>query len=364
MTEARAPSLIERKIAAARPRTGPLAMTPARAFERGFARVAEKQAEMAVRLASASEAGLSGAEVVETLPDQPLILMTGGPGGGTGLAVFAPDAVACLIEMLTLGRLAARAPAPRRPTRTDAAMIAGFLDAALAEADVALAAQEDVVWAGGFRFALHLADPRPLPLMLEEPAYRVLRLTFRCGEEEGRQAAVSLIFPAQGRGARPVVPQEPAAEDADPTIDGGIAAAEWAERLARAAAAAPAEVGAVLARLNLPLADFLALETGTLLPLPMSALQEVRVEGQDGALLCLAHLGQSGGHRALRLRLAEGEAGAPPVHPGEALPAHAPPAVRAEELTQTAVAVAAAQAAEAAADRIMEEAMAGAAQAG
>lgn len=340
MTLAAVPSLLERKIAAARPRADPLVMTPERALGLAFARVAEQMLKLPLRNVGLTQGLLSGAEIVDTLPEMALLATLSGPKDGLGLAVLDPGALAALIEMLTLGRLGASTVAPRRPTRTDAAMVSGFIDAALAQVEALLAAEEAVIWAGGFRYASHLPDARPLGLMLDAPAYRVFRLTFGFGLQVAPDAAerlgdVLMIFPAKGQGAAPVVPAgQPGSKDAIAAT--GLALAEaadrWEQALERVVMHATTEIEAVLGRVSLPLSDVLALEAGVLLPLPMAALQMVQVEGAGGAILCRGQLGKGNGRRALRLYPAGVGGEVPhglPVTATEVVPASAQPFERA-----------------------------------
>jgi len=333
------PTLLERKIAAARPRGDPLAMTPERAVAAALARAADKMVEMPLAVLRTAVVLQTAAEIVETLPDQSLLAMLDGPKEALGLAVLGSGTVAALIEMMTLGRLSPGAPPARRPTRTDAAMVAGFLDAALAELESLLAEEVDVTWAGGFRYASHLADARPLGLMLDERSYRVFSLTLGFGTPAGadgppRRGEVTLVFPAKGRGAAPV----PGAKAADAQARVALEQsrdASWDAALERAIMDTQTELRAVLGRIVLPLSDVLKLEAGISLPVPMAALQMVRVEAGGDVLLCLAHLGQGGGRRALRLydpaeTDAAGGAAAPVASelvPASAQPLHrAPPA--------------------------------------
>ena len=121
---------------------------------------------------SVSKAGL--AEVLDLAPRHALLALLDGPQGGLGVLMLGPSVTAGLIEMQTLGRLSAQPPPARRPTRIDAAMVAGVVDRALAELDQTLAEAADRVWTGGFRYASYLDELRPLALMLEEDSYVVL----------------------------------------------------------------------------------------------------------------------------------------------------------------------------------------------
>ncbi|MGC1487715.1 MAG: FliM/FliN family flagellar motor switch protein [Albidovulum sp.] len=307
-----------RKIAASVPRSDPLLVTPEGALATALARVAQKAMTLPLRTIGHRVISQTSAEIVETLPDHALLAMVEGPKEGLGLAVLDPGALSVLIEMMTLGRLGPQAPAqPRRPTRTDAAMVAGFLDAVLTELDGLLEYDEAITWAGGFRYASHMADPRPLKLILDEPTYRVVHLTLGFGADDSdRQGDVVLILPARGRGAKP----RPRAEEGD---DGARAANQtaaqnaknWGAALEEAVMESQTDVTAVLARLVLPLADVLNLEVGTFLPMPMAALRMVQIEGVTGATLCLGSLGQGNGRRAVKIY---------PVEEGQAAPAGLP----------------------------------------
>ncbi len=324
MDQTDAPSLLERKIAAHRPRVAPAAFSAEGALFTALARAAERACQLPLRL-TRGEAGLrTGTELVETLPDHVLIALLEGPKETMGLALLDPGMLAALTEVMTLGGLAPAAPAPRRPTRTDAAMMAGLIDAVLAEFDGLIAAEDATVWAGGFRYSAHLADPRPLGLMLDEPAYRTLRLTVGFGGGlPGRDGVLTLVLPARGRGAAPVRPpgEEPAP----------LAAADdpaWQATLTRTVDSVSAEVHAVLARVTLSLAEVLVMESGHSLPLPAQALSMVQVEGEEGQVLCLASLGQGNGHRALRLSVGEA-LDSLPVSPSTLIAAHDQPLSRA-----------------------------------
>ncbi|MGB5871857.1 MAG: FliM/FliN family flagellar motor switch protein, partial [Albidovulum sp.] len=307
-----------RKIAASVPRSDPLLVTPEGALATALARVAQKAMTLPLRTIGHRVISQTSAEIVETLPDHALLAMVEGPKEGLGLAVLDPGALSVLIEMMTLGRLGPQAPAqPRRPTRTDAAMVAGFLDAVLTELDGLLEYEQAITWAGGFRYASHMADPRPLKIILDEPSYRVLHLTLGFGADDSdRQGDVVLILPARGRGAKP----PPRVEEGDDSARAANQTAaqnakHWGAALEEAVMESQTDVTAVLARLVLPLADVLNLEVGTFLPMPMAALRMVQIEGVTGTTLCLGSLGQGNGRRAVKIY---------PVEEGQAAPTGLP----------------------------------------
>lgn len=246
------------------------------------------------------------ADLPEMLEDRALLAVVEGPGEALGVLALAPALVAGLIEAQTTGRPGSGPVLPRRPTRTDAAMCAGFVDAALAGFGAQLAAAPDRAWAEGFRYASFLDDPRPLGLLLEETSYRVLRLGLELGEGAARAGALVLALPAEGRGPGPEPPAPGAGVEA-------AAARAWSERMERGVLASPVRIDAVLHRTSLPIAAVLALRPGSVIPVPLAALERLRLEGLDGCAVALGRLGQHRGHRALRIV----EDGDPPLLPGD-----------------------------------------------
>jgi flagellar motor switch protein FliM len=205
-----------------------------------------------------------------------------------------------------MGRLSSNPPGPRRPTRTDASMSADFIDSFLTLIEEALACDDAVIWAGGFRYASYLDDPRPLGLLLEDVSYRVYRLRLKLGAAATRETGLLWAVPATGRGPAPQRPGPPA--DAMPDADPG---APWADRMEGAVADAHVVLDAVLHRLTLPLSAVLGLTPGAEIPLPADALETLRIEGAGGRRICAGRLGQARGQRAARLVLPEDGAAAP-----------------------------------------------------
>lgn len=261
------------------------------------------------RQLSITRAGL--AEVLDLAPLHALVALLDGPQGGLGVLMLGPSVTAGLIEMQTLGRLAAQAPPPRKPTRIDAAMVAGVVDRALAGLDQTLAEEADRVWAAGFRYAAYLDEVRPLGLMLEEESYRVLSAEVALGGS-GRSGPVILVLPAAGRGEQP---------DAGP---GGTAdvAPQFTAALAAQVEQAECRLDAVIGRLVLPIGRILSLAPGEVLDLPQAGLDAITLETADGRRIARARLGQNRGLRALKIVLADsGGRSAPAPSPAEGPPA-------------------------------------------
>lgn len=308
-----ADSVLRRKLAAARADQGEGGPGADRGWRLALARAARDRLALVLEVRSLTLTRADLAEVLEAPPDRALIALLEGPGDGIGMLALSPEVLQSMVEAQTIGRVADTPPPPRRPTRTDAAMMAGVIDAALADLDGSLAQEADLIWAGGWRYAGFLEDPRPLGLMLEDGPLRLIRAEVALGLG-ARHGTVLLALPAEGRGPRPQAASAPAADD-------GHGQAAFSQALAAQVEEAEARLEAVLARLRLPLAQVAALEPGQVLLLPAARIERISLTGLDGRLLAEGRLGQNRGLRALRLA---DPAAAPPL----AAPAMVEPAMR------------------------------------
>jgi flagellar motor switch protein FliM len=204
----------------------------------------------------------------------------------------------------TVGAVTAHAPMARKPTRTDAAMVAGFFDGALTELDMALLGQAESVWASGFRYASFLDDPRPLALMLEDATWQVVEaeVSLAGGAKAGR---ILLALPAMGRGAK-------RAEDAGHEA---AAAVKFNADLNEQLGNATATLDAVLVRMQVDLSELMGLGVEDVLPLFGASLETVQLEAMDGRRVATARLGQARGMRALRVTRLDGEVDGAPTDP-------------------------------------------------
>ncbi|WP_431299591.1 FliM/FliN family flagellar motor switch protein [Tabrizicola sp. BL-A-41-H6] len=272
-----------------------------RGWRLALARAARNGLGLDVEFRRMSVRRTSLAELLELPPDRALLALLDGPEAGLGLLMLSPPVLSAFIEVQTIGRVSPQ-PAPgRKPTRTDAAMVAGVIDAALVEMDDILAEEADLIWAGGFRYASYLEDARPLGLLLEDDAYRVLvaEVALAGGVKTGE---VILALPAQGRGRRPAV---------DAKAEADLAGPQFTSALGAQVMQVDCTLLAVLGRLSLPLSRVMAIAVGEVLPLPAAALDAVSLETQDGRRLAAGKLGQNRGMRAVKL--AQGSARMAPV---------------------------------------------------
>lgn len=282
--------VIRRKIDRAKPAQAEGAPGADRGWRLALARAARDAMGLDLEFRSLTVARLSLAELLDDVPDRALLALLDGPGGGLGVIMLAPVVTATFIEKQTLGRLSAQAPALRKASRIDAAMVAGVIDRALAELDNTLAEEADVVWAGGFRYASYLEDSRPLSLMLEEETYRVLSAEVVLGGG-GRNGRVVLVLPAQGRGEAPAM-------SVDATLDESpLFTADLAAQVLQA----DCRLDAVIGRLTLPLRQIMTLQVGETLVLPSAVVEDVALETVEGRRIAGGKLGQHRGMRALKL---------------------------------------------------------------
>ncbi|MCV2873240.1 FliM/FliN family flagellar motor C-terminal domain-containing protein [Defluviimonas sp. WL0050] len=310
MSERANDTVLKRKVEAGRGHTGG-ALTPEKAIGQALAKAAQDRMKLSMRVASIRQGRMSLAELIEALPEWPLIALLHGPGEAMGLIALAPEVLASLIEMQTTGKIGAGDIAARRPTRTDAAMSAAFLDRVFEELDLLLAADMAIVWAGGFRYASYLEDSRPLALLMEDAGYNGFRVTLEIGGDGGRQGKLLLALPSDGQGAPPKTTGS--AAQGQTVVDGSAAAiAEWSARLKTAVLGARVHIEAVLDRVTLPLSALLELSPGDFVPLSPGMITRLRIEGRGRRFLAHGKLGQCQGNLAVRLLIdLEGDAVAP-----------------------------------------------------
>ncbi len=265
-----------------------------RAWDMALRRAAQDMLSLRVDISGCRMRRLSVAELLELPGARSLIGILDGPGEKTGVIVLSPEVMSGLIEVQTLGRVSANPPMARKPTRTDAAMVAGFFDAALAEMEMCLHGTHELGAVAGFRYASFLDDPRPLGLMLEDTQWQVVEaeMVLANGVKTGR---VLLALPSRGPGAD--------THGEDPRE------AQFSAALMAQVGHAECKLDAILVRLSIDLTQMMALGVEDVLVLPGASLDLVQLETPDGRRMATGRLGQARGMRALRLAHVEGDPG-------------------------------------------------------
>ncbi|MFN3844666.1 MAG: FliM/FliN family flagellar motor switch protein [Paracoccaceae bacterium] len=271
-----------------------------RAWRLSFARAVRDMMQVQVDFVGLSLNRVSLTELLDLPPDRALILMLEGPEEGLGLLVLSPELLSAMIEVLTIGKCGMQVPDPRKPTRTDAAMLSPLADLALANLEEALAEDGDLIWTSGFRYASFIEEARSLALLLEDMAYRTL--TAKVAVAQGaRVGDMILVLPADGRGRKPRLNAR--------AVPDSVARPAFSAALAARVDTAPCQLEAVLARVSMPLADVMALSVDAILPLPEATLDQISIEGLDGRRVTDGKLGQHRGMRAVRLMTAKMDLG-------------------------------------------------------
>lgn len=288
-------NIIRRKVTAIK--ATPIAGGPGadRSWRVSLARAVRDKLQTTLDVRSLTVDRRSLAEIIELVPSRALIAVLDGPREGLGIIALDPQIMAGIIEAQTIGKVKSTDLVARKTTRTDAAMVAGVIDTALQGLEVGLVEEADLIWAGGFRYASFLDDPRPLGLLMEDVAYKVLRAEVDLAGG-ARRGEILLALPADGRG---MVPQMKHDDQASPDTTHLFHTA-----LADRVNGAQARIDAVLARLTLPLAQVLQLTEGMVLALPQATLNQISLEGFDGRRVGEGKLGQNRGMRAVRLNAA------------------------------------------------------------
>ncbi|GHC57678.1 FliM/FliN family flagellar motor switch protein [Neogemmobacter tilapiae] len=300
--------VIRRKLGLARDNAARLADPRGTGAEKALplalARAARDAFALALDCSRMQTGAVSVAEVVERIPERSLICLLEGPGEGLGVMVLSPDLLAGLIEVQTLGKVLPGAALARRPTRTDAAMVAGWLDTALEGLENALLADEDLIWTDGFRYASCLDEARPLGLLLEDAPHRMLLADVDVARGT-KQGQLLLVLPAQGRGRKPIGAEEEGKRPPPPP--------PFEAQLHEQILSAECQLTAVIGRLRLPLGQVMELMPHLILPLGGAGLGHVHLETVEGRVLASGRMGQARGNRALRIQEIREEAQTAPV---------------------------------------------------
>lgn len=283
-------SALRRKLAPRPPQAAePQGILPGGSLARTLSRAISDNLPLVIEDSDLSRGGGLLVECLDTLAADDFIGLIQGAGDGFGLITLDQAGFSALVEAMTMGRIAARAPTPRRPTATDAALVAAVIDAAFDALDPCDPLRRA-------RFDRHVPDQRLLPILMEDGDYQrvTLRLTLVSGLVQ-RPLAMMLYLrhPPPAR----AVPMAEVVGDSDdaPVTD------RWGLQIKDRIMSAPAALGAELGRVRRPLSSVLSLKPGDTIDLPLSVLEEVQLIDMEGQRVALGRLGQSRGMRAIRV---------------------------------------------------------------
>ena len=302
---------LRRKLGAAPDPLAVPGLTPARAFAQAVLHAGARSRDLESELVGYSERMLSLAELLEMLAEAgmrdeaedeagkgeeadaggedgaaPLVLHLRRAAGGQGLAIWDLDALSPVMEHMITGRIRPKAPPPRKPTATDAAVLGEFQNRLFHLADAAMAEVSAPPPVTGYRCAGVIDGIHAIRLALEDVEYREIRLEIRFGGGE-RKGVLRLVMP-----------RVPASQAALRRKE----ARRWRNSWQRAITRSTVELEAVLHRMILPMEDFMNLAPGMVLPIPLESLDRVALLGADGRCIARGRLGQMSGMRAIRLQ--------------------------------------------------------------
>lgn len=278
-------SVMRRKAGAARDGGGGRAMSAAKALRLALAQAADAQFDLAVTVATVEQMRVSPGEIASRMAGEGLLLLLDGTGGARAALRLDPQVLAALIEVQTTGGVRPGPARPRPATPTDAAMVAPFVDALLAQYDALMAQGVAGHVLRDFRFGDRVEDGRALMLMLGAVEHDLFRLTADLGSG-AKSGQIDLLLP--------VPPVRPEREMGAPDAGEGVGIAQLALN-------APVVLEAVMARVPVMLRDVSAFRSGQIVPLSPEVLASTHLVGTRGHVVARVHLGQMNGWRAVRL---------------------------------------------------------------
>ncbi len=287
-------SVMRRKAGAGRPLPEIGAPTATRILRTALMQAGDDVAGLSIVANIPEEQRVTLKPLVEGIGDHALMALIEGPKGAQGLVVLDPQAMAALIEVQTTGRVAPRAAIARMPTRTDAIMCADFIDRTLEllEARATEAKIDLAPVVCGYRFAAALPDPRAITMTFADIAYRkfTVGLDLARGAKQGQ---IDVILPFE-------------VSETGQTGGPGMDPDRFSDALAQVVQDTTARLAGTLHRVDMALSEVAALEIGSQILIPASALTEVAVEDIEGRLVLRGRLGMQNGQRAIRVGSAKG----------------------------------------------------------
>ncbi|WP_052261522.1 flagellar motor switch protein FliM [Ruegeria sp. ANG-S4] len=254
-----------------------------RAFRLALARAADECLNLPLAVIGAKQTLRAPTDLDKVISDDWLLLVFASESG-TAAICLDPGCVSAIVQMQTIGQVAAAPPNPRQLTDTDAAMSLPLIEDMLNRAQTLVDGPQDPVSLSGLAFASRVPDRRSVGLALTEDNYTVFDLTVEIagGARQGQICAL--------------LPNSPEAESAlaDDTAMKG-------PNLDQAAGAIRAELHSVTCRMSLPLAKLSELQVGDVLPLTGARLDRTEITTIDGTRTAVGRLGQCGGMRAVRI---------------------------------------------------------------
>ncbi len=250
--------------------------------------------------------------MLDGVQDMALVASLVSPDGDQGVVALDAAGVYAITCLRTTGRLPTVPPdqstLPQKATAIQAALVRPLVSTFLTGWHAALGGgtakpkgQETADLIAGYRFGTAALSARTLLMGL--PAGNMVSL--RVAVEFGGSIPAQMLFVLP---VARLAQSDPATDTSDRTAR---RRADWQAALHKAVLSSPARLHAVLHRTKLPLEKVRGFGPGTILPLPVDALDGVVLDPAPMGQGLRGRLGQIHGQRAIRLQTDESPAAAP-----------------------------------------------------
>ncbi|URF48076.1 FliM/FliN family flagellar motor switch protein [Dinoroseobacter shibae] len=231
--------------------------------------------------------GVAG--LAEQMADVALLIPCNAPDGAEGFAALSSGGMTGLVEKTTTGRISPGEPEPRDASSIDQLLCRGFIERFFEAWGELLAGTSHEAWLAGYAPTDGMMQPDVLSVSAPDIPYRLYLIT---AQFDGlREVAFSVALPVS----------RPRPADLVETGDAARSTGEWAKDWRAAVLESPAELDAVLCKLELSLDEVRRWAPGDRVSIPASALSSVSLGRRNGPSVATARLGQARGVRALRL---------------------------------------------------------------
>lgn len=270
--------------------SGPAPLSPDAACVRAVARAGFIAAGLKVAGPKVDVRNLDGVSALsDLLIEAAMVIPCAAPDGSEGFLALSSAGLTALVEKTTTGRIASAESEERAASTIDRLLCHAFLERFLEAWRELLSGSAAEAWLEGYRLEDRMVAPDVLSMSAADVPYRVHDVT----------AMFDSIRPVRFWVAMPETRLRP--KSAGDAAQGARAVGDWAKDWRAAVLESPAELEAVLCRLELSLDEVRRWEPGDRVPIPATALSTVTLGRRNGPSVATARLGQARGVRALRL---------------------------------------------------------------
>ncbi|WP_424976103.1 FliM/FliN family flagellar motor C-terminal domain-containing protein [Dinoroseobacter sp. S124A] len=284
-------SLLRRKMETTpAPAAGSLAVTLETGCMKAMARAGFIAAGLKVSAQTVEVTDVSGGlELGDVMAEAGLIIPCPAPDEAEGYLALSPGGLTALVEKTTTGRISDGEGEPRSASTIDRLLCHGFLERFLEAWRELMEGSAHEAWLADFAPADCMIPPEIIGMSAVDVPYKIHTIEAKF---DGSRA---VTFWAALPQARPQAGGVAVPEETERGVE------DWAKDWRAAVLESPAELEAVLCKLELTLDEVRRWAVGDQVPIPASALSSVTIGRRNGPCVATARLGQARGVRALRL---------------------------------------------------------------